>query len=267
MSNKVAIFDIDNCIADDTHRLPLIDYNQRDPVARYEAYHRESHKDEPKNVVVVRFWFSKADRVAFLTSRPIKFRQMTQEWLAKHIIPNDSSAKWSLFMRDNDDLRSSPEVKQAQLERLAGYGCQIPDDILVAFDDRKDILRMYEQNGINAIQMAIRPEVEQEERALGAPGGPLVPAQILRAAAKTFEQRNAIYGSNYKAFGEALLGLFPDRTIPEIKTADDANRLNLMMDCLCKLQRYGYGFKRGGHKDSARDLIVYAAMLEENTIE
>jgi hypothetical protein len=43
--------------------------------------------------------------------------------------------------------------------------------------------------------------------------------------------------------------------------------LDLIVKCLGKLQRYAHNFSNGGHQDSARDLQVYAAMLEEHTVE
>jgi hypothetical protein len=89
----------------------------------------------------------------------------------------------------------------------------------------------------------------------------------LRNAAATYEERNRIYGDNYKRMGALLLALFPEGQIPEVRTADDATRLNLLIDCLGKLQRYAYNFADGGHFDSAHDLCVYAAMLEEMTDE
>lgn len=263
---KVVIWDIDNCIADDSRRIPLIDFKQRDPNARYDPYHKGCGDDPAANIDIVAEFAAKAERTVFMTSRPVKYRQPTQDWL-KANVPILEKVKWSLMMRDDDDTRSSSEVKKAQLSRLSAYGVRIPEDVVAAFDDRKDVIEMYRLHGIeNAKLLAIRKE-DHQEHALGSPGGPMVPAQLLRAAAFTFEQRNAVYKDNYKKFGAALLSLFPDSTIPQISNADDANRLNLITDCLCKLQRYCYSFNKGGHKDSARDLMVYAAMLEENTIE
>lgn len=88
---------------------------------------------------------------------------------------------------------------------------------------------------------------------------------ILEAAAATFADRNKQYGGNYKRIGDLLMAIFPEGGIPVVNTKEDANRLNLLIDCLGKLQRYAHAFKQGGHKDSAHDLIVYAAMLEEMT--
>ena len=87
----------------------------------------------------------------------------------------------------------------------------------------------------------------------------------MSAGARTFQQRNKLYGNNYQRFGAALLALFPDGCIPIIVNEADANRLNLIINCLCKLQRYAHQFHQGGHQDSAHDLMVYAAMLEEAT--
>ena len=94
---------------------------------------------------------------------------------------------------------------------------------------------------------------------------PSVP-EILREGAATYEQRNKIYGDHYKKFGPALLALFGGK-IPAIETPEDAVRLNLVICSLNKLSRYTATFTRGGHEDSAHDLMVYAAMLFEMTEE
>lgn len=91
------------------------------------------------------------------------------------------------------------------------------------------------------------------------------PSDLLREAAAMFDERDALYGSNYKRFPVVLLSMFPGQTIPEIKTVEDAQRLQLMIQATNKIVRYAENFHRGGHKDSARDLCVYAAMLEEAT--
>jgi hypothetical protein len=87
--------------------------------------------------------------------------------------------------------------------------------------------------------------------------------EILRSGAETYDQRNRIYGDNYKKFGHLMGFLFPDG-IP-VSTAEDHNRLGIFIQCLSKLTRYAESMKNGGHADSAHDLCVYAAMLEELT--
>ena len=97
-------------------------------------------------------------------------------------------------------------------------------------------------------------------------GKPTAP-DYLEAAAALFRQRNASYGNNYQRFGAALLALFPETGIPAITTPEDAQRLDYIVMCLGKLQRYAHNFKAGGHVDSADDLMVYASMLREHTEE
>jgi hypothetical protein len=88
---------------------------------------------------------------------------------------------------------------------------------------------------------------------------------FLDAAAATFRERNSLYGNNYQREGALLLALFPEGGIPAIKTPEDANRLHVLVACVTKLQRYAHNWAEGGHQDSAHDLQVYAAMLEEFT--
>jgi hypothetical protein len=90
-------------------------------------------------------------------------------------------------------------------------------------------------------------------------------ALALRRAEALFIARNDIYGSAYKRGGEVMMALFPPGGIPAITKPEDALRLRLIQMCASKLQRYAHSFARGGHVDSARDLVVFAAMLEEAT--
>ena len=91
---------------------------------------------------------------------------------------------------------------------------------------------------------------------------PTVP-QLLRDGASTYEERNRTYGNNYKEMGH-LLELFFPNGIPAMD-ADGWNRFGLWMMVLVKITRYANQLQQGGHKDSAHDMMVYAAMLEELT--
>jgi hypothetical protein len=88
---------------------------------------------------------------------------------------------------------------------------------------------------------------------------------ILTEAAKTYEERNKIYGDTYKNFGGAMAAAFPNGLV--VKTADDWNRIGLLVQIMGKVTRYAAQFENGGHLDSAHDACVYAAMLEELTVE
>ena len=84
---------------------------------------------------------------------------------------------------------------------------------------------------------------------------------MLRQAAQTYEERNKIYGDNYKRFGPIMALLFPKGI--ELITEDDHNRFGVFVQCVSKLTRYAEQFEVGGHDDSLLDLSVYANMLRE----
>ena len=96
-----------------------------------------------------------------------------------------------------------------------------------------------------------------------SPNAPATVPELLRAAADTYEQRNKLYGDNYKQIGAGLAALFP-QGIPAMD-ADGWNRFAAWMMLYYKTVRYAIQLPNGGHKDSAHDAAVYAAMLEELT--
>jgi hypothetical protein len=91
------------------------------------------------------------------------------------------------------------------------------------------------------------------------------PTESLRAAAEIYEQRNKLYGDNYKTFGPWVALLFPDGIT--LVTPNDFNRFGVITQMLGKLSRYAANFKKGGHDDSLDDLAVYAMMLKELDID
>jgi hypothetical protein len=87
--------------------------------------------------------------------------------------------------------------------------------------------------------------------------------ELLRACAITYEERNKLYGDNYKKFGRVMEAMFPEGL--QLKSIQDFNRYGIFVQCVSKIMRYGENLSKGGHQDSAHDLSVYAAMLEELT--
>lgn len=89
--------------------------------------------------------------------------------------------------------------------------------------------------------------------------------EALRSAAAIYEERNKVYGDNYKRFGLVVAALFPDGI--SIASAEDpvkaGNRLGVLIQILSKITRYCENFNAGGHADSLDDLAVYAMMLRE----
>lgn len=87
------------------------------------------------------------------------------------------------------------------------------------------------------------------------------PTDSLRAAADIYEERNKLYGDNYKQFGEWVAKLFPLGV--GLLSEEDFNRFGVLTQILSKLGRYCQNFEQGGHDDSLDDLAVYAMMLKE----
>jgi len=84
---------------------------------------------------------------------------------------------------------------------------------------------------------------------------------MLRQGADVYEQRNKVYGNNYKDFGLVMAGLFPAGM--SFHTVNDYNRLGIFVQIVSKLGRYANMFSLGGHDDSLLDLAVYTTMLRE----
>lgn len=91
------------------------------------------------------------------------------------------------------------------------------------------------------------------------------PDQSLEEAADVFRQRNEVYGSAYLRHGDVMEALFPKGLV--LLTKDDWNRLGVFNMMVSKMVRYAHSLHKGGHQDSALDLIAYSAMLESITDE
>jgi hypothetical protein len=83
----------------------------------------------------------------------------------------------------------------------------------------------------------------------------------LAALADIYEDRNALYGDNYKRFGDIMVGLFPKGLT--IDSAPGWNRIALLIHMVTKVTRYAENHNDGGHADSLDDIAVYSQMLRE----
>lgn len=146
---KYAIWDLDNCLSDDRHRIPLIRWAEADSVARYAEYHAPCGDDAPGNLDVFADFRARGIAPIFLTGRPLHVEQQTRDWIHKHLgIKPDWIRKQLglvepvLVMRNWQDRRRSVDVKREMVSWLWHYGVA-RNDIVAAFDDRADIVAMY----------------------------------------------------------------------------------------------------------------------------
>lgn len=263
----VHIIDIDNCIADDEHRIRLIDHNQSDPDASYHDYHAAGAHDYYMPVPPLLLGPNDTINpdsdvkpcILFVTSTPEQFRLLKERWLSIHIPPHFQ--RW-LLMRPQGNHEHSDTLKprlvkewRDDLERKTGKSIYFLD----AYDDRTDVLRAYRRElGCNTILHALNLRVfECELRNEPEPQRPVDAASHLEAMAKTFRERNAVYKDNYKMVGRVMEAFFPDGVT--LKTQDDFNRWHLFELKIIKLTR----FVNSGllHPDSLTDDGVYSAMI------
>lgn len=275
------LWDIDNCLADDRARIPLIDRELKGQ-ARWTAYHAACEQDPPGRTEV--FWSmnmaAPSVRPIFVTGRPESVREPTLRWLCANL---PGVAAPLIAMRKEHDERDALEVKREALGRLRRAGWTP----LLAFDDRPDIVQMYRDENVPAVVLAahgdqsphllptpesidifalgqLRREVDgrlAQDEPLARDRTPGL-ADAMRHAADIAASRSAEYGNGYRATGGALLALFGGR-IPEIRTEREASRLYLTTLALVKLRRLAVTLSAGSHSDSATDLAVYASMMKE----
>lgn len=117
--------------------------------------------------------------------------------------------------------------------------------------------RIYDTRKTNGVYTKLIKRIQPPLPEAGC--APINGADILEAAAKTFRERNAVYGDNYLRVGGMMAAMFPDGV--NIKTAHDWNRMHILMLDMVKKSRYAVNWYAGGHEDSVLDATVYSAML------
>jgi len=92
------------------------------------------------------------------------------------------------------------------------------------------------------------------KKAFRRPEGSPSAASVLRIGADIYEERNKLYGDNYKHFGKVMRGMFP--TGATLITEEDWTRIGIFIQAVSKMTRYGQSFERKGHPDSLDDCSV-----------
>jgi hypothetical protein len=144
---RVAIWDLDNCITDDHHRIHLIDWGKSGD-EKFERYNQQMDKDPVMNYD----WFDMVNSIAmpvFFTGRPMKFREQTEAWIKRHL----NVERPIVFMRDSPGIPW--EVKQQMLWTFFMQWDLSPLHISAAFDDVPAVIKMYQDHGIPAVLLQV----------------------------------------------------------------------------------------------------------------
>ncbi|MFC4505345.1 MULTISPECIES: HAD family acid phosphatase [Streptomyces] len=125
----IAVFDLDNTLADTAHRQRFLERRPRD----WDAFFAAAPHDPPipQGLALVREHAEECE-VVYLTGRPERCRRDTLAWLAAQGLPDGR-----VYMRRNDDRRPARRTKLEILRRLARDGevrVLVDDDALVCED-------------------------------------------------------------------------------------------------------------------------------------
>ncbi|MCZ4606931.1 hypothetical protein O3S80_24860 [Streptomyces sp. Lzd4kr] len=140
-SNKppLAVFDLDNTLADTAHRQRFLERKPRD----WDAFFAAAPQDPPieEGVAMARASGEECE-VVYLTGRPERCRRDTLDWLAAHGLPEGR-----VYMRRNDDRRPARRTKLEILNRLARTR-----DIRVLVDDDELVCEDAERAGFTVVR-------------------------------------------------------------------------------------------------------------------
>lgn len=235
---KIAIFDLDGCLADDRRRRPLLPRNGHTD-ADYEAYHVGSVDDPVINKDVVMQHKEAGHHLLFITARPQRYLQQTVAWLEQKI-GVASFDRFTLLMRPDGNHMPSPELKVHLFEEDGEF---FWPDVVAAYDDRHDILAAYQRKGVDNCQILSFPK-------------PSVPS-ILREMARTYEERNVVYKDNFRDVAKVMAVFFPDGVPPNILHTPHFNLFEMIVGKMTRFVNSDLN-----HADSIHDIAVYAAMIE-----
>lgn len=265
----LAIWDLDNCLADDSGRIPLIDWHESDPDKRYERYHAGCGQDSVGNLKI----FAEStinNQPLFITGRPEWTRRQTVEWIRKQLGVEHPA----VLMRPNGNIESSVLLKENLLR--SWLACNHGDVVAEAYDDHAGIIDMYRTKfGIqNSVLLRIHSmdayrgeqgvvraaaETDGEWPVQGArPVRKLDAADRLDEMAATFRQRNGVYRDNYHKVPELVKILFGEDGPPgSLVLRPEWHLFELI---LVKLTRFTQ--TELTHADSIHDAAIYSAMID-----
>lgn len=153
----LAVFDLDNTLADTAHRQRFLRRRPRD----WDAFFAAAPQDPPitEGVRLARDSAVECE-VVYLTGRPERCRQDTLDWLAAHGLPEGR-----VHMRPDGDRRPARITKLEILRRLAG-----DREIRVLVDDDELVCEDAERAGFPVLRArwtAPSPELAQAQERAG----------------------------------------------------------------------------------------------------
>lgn len=144
---NIIVIDIDNTVSIIGDRLKYLNRKPKD----WDSFYDNCLKDKPNfpiiriiqglfNLPLVTYYNY---QFFYITGRPERIREKTLLWLNKYNLCCDTE---NLFMRKNHDYRPDYILKREIIEPFK-------DKILMAFEDRDQVVQMYRELGITCLQV------------------------------------------------------------------------------------------------------------------
>ena len=141
------VFDIDGTLANLSHRLKWVSGEVKD----WDRFYQGVGEDEV--IVPIAQLFAmyasslpSSSKLICITGRPERTREATLKWFREKIGPEPDA----IYMRKDHDFRPDVEVKREWVEKLRKEG----HNIILAFEDRDRVVKMYRDLGIQCCQVA-----------------------------------------------------------------------------------------------------------------
>lgn len=141
MKMKAVICDLDGTLTDANHRRHFVEGNSRD----WNKFFASAKNDTVNQwcLETIKGLQKIGYEILFITARPSFCLKDTVDWLHLHT-PFKVSMGYNLFMRKDGDRRPDYEIKEEIYKNLVKPNY----DILLAIDDKKEVIKMWESNKI-----------------------------------------------------------------------------------------------------------------------
>ena len=150
----LVVCDLDGTVANIMHRTHYV----RTKPANWEAFAKAIPLDYPEAevIAVVNALHSAGHEVIFASGRKESERELSLDWMAKHI--GDWVLETKLYMRKEGDFRKDDVIKTEILAEIKSDFGNHPN---IAIDDRLDVCRMWHANGIKLLRVG-NPDLDND---------------------------------------------------------------------------------------------------------
>lgn len=144
MKKHIVICDLDGTLSNPEHRKYLIDGSQKKD---WDAFYQRCDEDEPHHDVaeLLRRLADSGLTIVYVTGRVEAVRGKTEAWLVRHDMPLGF-----VLMRPDGDYRQDSILKA----EIADKNGLHTDRVLLALDDRDQVVKMWRERGIRCLQVA-----------------------------------------------------------------------------------------------------------------